>query len=79
MENNEIMNEGIEMVEDVVVVKTPGIGIGAGLLIGAGVIVAVCATVKLAKKAYDAHKAKKELRQPDEEIEVDPEDLVEVK
>lgn len=77
MENN-IINEGIEMVEEVVVDETAGIGAGAAMLIGAGLTFAVCAGVKLAKKAYDAYKNKKALRQPDKEIIADPEDINEV-
>lgn len=73
---NEIMNEGIEtMVEEIVVDDAPGVSTGVVALVCAGLTLAVGAGVVLAKKAYAAHKAKKELHQPDEEIEVDPEDV----
>lgn len=77
MENkNEIMNEGIEaMVEEVVVDEATGIGSGKIMLVCAGLTLAVGAGVMLAKKLYTNYKAKKELRQPDKEIEVDPEDV----
>jgi len=78
MDNNEIMNEGIEVIEDVVVDEGTGIGAGKAMLIGLGVTIAVCAAVKLGKKLYGKYKAKKELRQPDNEIEVEPEDLADV-
>lgn len=78
MDNNEIMNEGMEMIDEIVVDEGTGIGTGKAMLIGAGVVLAVCAGVKLVKKAVAAHKAKKALNQPEEEIEIDPEDLVEV-
>lgn len=79
MENNEIMNEGIEMIEDVVADEAAGFGVGTGVLIGAGVALAAYAGVKLAKKLYANFKAKKELRKLDNEIDVDPEDLVDVR
>lgn len=79
MENNEIMNyEEIEIMDDIVAEEKPGIGTGAAMLIGAGLAFAVSAGVKLVKKGIAAYKAKKELRKPDKEIEVDPEDLAEV-
>ena len=80
MENN-IMNEGIEtMVEDIVVDevinKAPGIGKYIGT--GAGVVAVVAAIAWVGKKIYDGHKAKKELRQPDKEINVEAEQVEEV-
>ena len=77
MENNEIMNyEDIEVMNDEVVAdEGTGIGAGVGMLIGAGLTLAVGAGVKLAKKLYNNYKAKKELRQPDTEIEPDPADV----
>ena len=77
MENNEIMNyEEIDVMNDEVVTdEATGIGAGVGMLIGAGLTLAVGAGVKLAKKLYANYKAKKELRQPDKEIEPDPEDV----
>ena len=78
MDTNNIMNEGMEIIEDVVVDEGTGMSNGAAALIGAGVALAVCAGIKLGKKLWAAHKAKKELRQPDSEIELDPEDVAEV-
>jgi hypothetical protein len=78
MDNNEIMNEGIEMIEIPAVDEGTGIGAGKAVLIGVGVTIAVCAAVKLGKKLYAKYQAKKALRQPDEEIEVDDEDVAEV-
>ena len=79
MENNEVMNyEEIEVMDDAVVAEeSSGIGTGVAMLIGAGLAFAVGAGVKLAKKAYAACKAKKELRKPDKEIIVEDEDLAE--
>lgn len=79
MENNEIMNyEEIEIMDDVVAEEKPGISTGGAMLIGAGLTLAVSGAIKLVKKGIAAYKAKKELRQPDKEIEVDPEDVAEV-
>lgn len=80
MENNEIMNyEEIEVVNDAVVAdEKTGNGAGVAMLIGAGVVLAVGAGVALGKKAIAAFKAKKELRQPDKEITVEPEQIEEV-
>lgn len=77
MENNEmIMNEEIEVMDDAVVAEEgTGIGTGIAMLIGAGLTFAVGAGVKLGKKLYANYKAKKELRKPEEEILVDPEDV----
>ena len=78
MENNEIMNyEEIEVMDDTVVAdENTGIGTGVAMLIGAGLTFAVGAAVKLGKKVYEAIKAKREeLRQPDREIEPDPEEV----
>ena len=79
MENNEIMYEDIEIVDDAVVAdEKPGMGAGVAMLIGAGVTLAVGAGVKLVKKAIAKHKAKKALRQPDDEVYVEDEDIEEV-
>lgn len=80
MENNEIMKyEETEIVDDVVVAEEKsGVGTGTKLLIAAGVIAAGTAVVKLVKKGIAKWKAKKELRQPDEEIEVDFEDVEDI-
>lgn len=77
MENNEIMiNEEIEVMDDAIVEEGgSGIGAGVAMLIGAGLTLAVGAGVKLGKKAIAAYKAKKELRTPDKEIIVEPEDI----
>lgn len=84
MENNEIMNyedvmeteaEAFEM-EDC----NSGMGTGAAMLIGAGLAIATTAVVKLGKKAWSKYKAKKELRQPDEDqvVEITDEQIEEV-
>jgi hypothetical protein len=80
MENNEIMNYVENDVMNDVVAADGGTGVGTGvaMLIGAGLTLAVGAGVKLAKKLYANHKAKKELRQPDEEIEVNPAKVEEI-
>lgn len=80
MENNEIMNyEEIEVMDDAVMAEEgSGIGAGVAMLIGAGLTLAVGAGVKLGKKAIAAYKAKKELRKPDTEIIVEPNEVVEV-
>lgn len=80
MENNEIMNyEDIEVMEDTVVAdEKAGMGTGLAMLIGAGVTIAVGAGVKLVKKAVAKRKAKKALRQPDDEVYVEDEDIEEV-
>ena len=79
MENNEIMNEGMEtVIEEVVMDEPVGIGTGKAMLIVTGLTLAVGAGVVLGKKLYTAYKAKKELRQPDKEVVVEPEDVEEV-
>lgn len=79
MENNEIMNEVMDtMIEDVVVDAVPAKGTGTTVAIVAGVTLALGVGVALAKKVYDKYKVKKEMRQPDKEIVVDDEDLIEV-
>ena len=80
MENNEIMNyEDIEIMDDAVEVSEgSGVSTGVAMLIGAGLTLAVTAGVKLVKKGIAAYKAKKELRKPDKEICVEPEDVAEV-
>ena len=75
MENNEMMNyEDIEIMDD----GGSGIGTGVAMLIGAGLTFVIGAGFKLGKKAIAAIKAKKELRKPDKEIELNPEDIEEV-
>lgn len=80
MENNEIMNyEEIEVMDDAVVAdEKTGVGAGVAMLIGAGLTLAVGAGVKLAKKGVAAWKKHKELRQPDKETKVEPEQVEEV-
>lgn len=79
MENNEIMNEGIEaMVEEVAAVKAPNKGTGKTVAIVTIVTLAVGAGVALVKKVYDKNQAKKELHLADKEIEVEAEDLAKV-
>ena len=78
MNNNEMMNEGMEtMVEEAVANNGNGLGVGKVALIVAGVGAAVAGVVLVAKKLRSA-KAKKDLRQPDEETTVEPEDLEEI-
>lgn len=68
MENNEIMNiEDIEM-DTVACGEKSRLSTGAAMLIGAGVTLAVTAGVKLVKKAIVAAKAKKALRQAEEDL-----------
>lgn len=75
MENNEIMNEGIEAVMGEVVANE-GSGIKPGVV---GVIVAtVTALVAGGVLLWKTHKKKKELRQPDQEVLVEAEDLEDV-
>lgn len=77
MENNEIMiNEDYDVTNDVIAEEEgSGMGTGVAMLIGAGLTLAVGGAVKLGKKAYAAYKAKKELRKPENEVVVEPEDL----
>lgn len=79
MENNEIMNEVMDtVIDDVVVDAAPVKGTGTTVAIVAGVTLALGVGVALVKKVYDKYKAKQEMRQPDKEIVVDDEDLIEV-
>lgn len=80
MENNEIMiNEEFENVSDIIVAdEESGIGTGMAVLIGAGLALAVGGAVKVGKWAFAKLKAKKELRQPDKEIIVDPDEIEEI-
>ena len=57
-----------------------GIGTGMAMLIGAGLTLATTAIVKLGKKAWANHIAKKELRQPAEDcvVEITDEQIAEV-
>lgn len=79
MENNEVMNEVMDtVIEEVVVDNAPVKGTGMTVAIVAVATLAVGAGVALLKKAYDKRKAKKALRQPDQEIIVEAEDIEEV-
>jgi hypothetical protein len=80
MENTEIMNEAMDaMIEDVVVEEVVGKANKMNLVLKGGLVAAAVAVAAvLAKKGYDAYKAKKALRQPDNEIDVDAEDVEEV-
>ena len=80
MENNEIMiNEEIEVMDEPIVADNGSrLGTGTAMLIGAGLAFAVGAGVKLGKKVYAAIKAKRELRKPDKEVTVEPEDIEDV-
>ena len=71
--NIEAMVTDIPMEDVVHTMPKAGKYIGGGLAVG---VVALAAVV--AKKMYDARKAKKELRQPEEEIVVEPEQVEEV-
>ena len=80
MENNEIMNyEDIEVMDtDVEVCEDSGIGTGVAMLIGAGITAAVGAGVVLGKKLVAKWKAKRELKKPEGEVQVDESKVVEV-
>ena len=71
---NIIENEGINtMVDEAIAKKNPGFGSGVVALAIAGLTLVAGAGSMLVKKAYDAHKAKVEIRKPDVAIEVEPE------
>lgn len=80
MENTEIMNEAMDaVIEDVVVDEVVVKANKMNLVLKGGLVAAAVAVVAvLAKKGYDAYKAKKALHQPDKEIIVDDEDIEEV-
>jgi hypothetical protein len=82
---NEIMNIETEVMESEFDTfdmenEESGISTGAAMLIGAGLTLATTAIVKLGKKLWAKHKAKKELRQPDEgqNVEVTDEQIEEI-
>ena len=82
---NEIMNYEDEVMENEVDIyemesEESGIGTGLAMLIGAGITAAGVAAVGLGKKLWAKHKAKKELRCPDEDeiVEVTEEDIEEI-
>lgn len=80
MENTEIMKEAMDtVIEDVVVEEVVANGNNMNQILKGGLVVAaVAAAAVLAKKGYDAYKAKKALRQPDKEIVVEAEEIEEV-
>lgn len=80
MENNEIMNcENVEVLDgNIVADGGSSIGTGVAMLIGAGLACAIGASIKLAKKAIAAHRAKKELRMADGNRNIDDSDLEEI-
>lgn len=80
MENTEIMKEAMDtVIEDVVVEEVVANGNNMNQILKGGLVVAAVAAVAvLAKKAYDHHKAKKALHQPDKEIVVEAEEIEEV-
>lgn len=75
MENNEIMNEGMEIIEEVVADKAPGMNPGVAMLIGAGLTLAVGAGIKLVKKGIAALKAKKEAAEQHDFVDIDDEEV----
>lgn len=80
MENNEIMNyeENEVMNADVVADGGSSMGTLMAMAIGAGIASACVAGAKLVKKGIAKWKDKKELRQPDKEINVEPAQVEEV-
>ena len=80
MENNEmIMNEEMDIMDDVIMEEeNSSLPTALAMAIGAGLTLAVGAGVGLAKKGIAAWKARKELKKPDHEIEVDPDEVVEL-
>lgn len=81
---NEIMNyeeEATPMVETYEMEpEESGVGTGVAMLIGAGLTIATAAVIKLGKNLYAKHKAKKELRKPEEgeTVEVTDDDVMSV-
>jgi hypothetical protein len=63
MEEIKIMDEGMDMVEEVVADNANGVGVGGAVAIVAGAALAVGAIVVLGKKVYGVIKAKKEQKQ----------------
>lgn len=79
MENNEIMNEGFKnVVKNVTADKVSGIGTGVTVLLTVLGTLAVGGGIALAKAGWDKLKGNKELHQPDAEIDVEDEDVIEV-
>ena len=72
---DEVMDTEIATTE--VEPEETGMGTGVAMLIGAGLTIAVGAAVKVGKKVYAKYKAKKALRQPDDDnvVEVSDEDI----
>lgn len=80
---NEYMNEEVmetEVETEEVETERTGISTGKVLLIGAGLAVATAAAVKFGKSVYAKVKAKRALRKPneDDDIEVTDEDIEDI-
>lgn len=77
---NIINNEEVKAeVKDIVVDEVVNKGFVLNKYAKGGLVLAVVvAGATIAKLVYDKHKPKKELRQPDKEIEVSAEDVAEV-
>jgi hypothetical protein len=76
---NEIMNyEEIELMDEGLEEARSGMSTGGAVLLGVGLAAAGVAVGKLIKWAVGKRKAHKELKQPDQDIEVSEEDLEKV-
>ena len=75
---NEIMNYEDEAMDietvDETATERSGMGVGKAVLLTAGLTFATAAIVKLVKKQWAKHKAKKELRLVDEAEVIEPTD-----
>ena len=69
--DQEFMNEGMEMVDDIVAEKAPGLGAGAVVGIIAVGALAVGAGVMAVKKFIAARKAKKEAAQQHDFVDIE--------
>ena len=80
MAKTEIKNEVMDtVIEDVVVEEVVAKAGNMNLVLKGGLAVAAVAAVAvLTKKGIDAYKAKKALRQPSKEVNVEAEDIEEV-
>lgn len=73
---NEIMNyEEIELMDEGLEEARSGMSTGGAVLLGVGLAAAGVAVGKLIKWAVGKRKAHKELKKPDQDIEVSEEDL----
>lgn len=77
---NEIMNyEEVEVIEmEPEAEKSSGMSTGGAMLLGAALTAATAVVVKLGKKLWKKHKAQKELRKPEDYVEVTDEDIADV-